>query len=208
MASGRYILRTRGGYLLSEVVSALQKSIRRGLLDEAAYWAVEMDLSGYSEYLWRRLRIITSEDIGPANPSLPATIGALYQWWQAAKSKPTGGAELFIMQAVLLLCRSEKTRVVDHLTAVAYLGHDDELRDVPEYALDKHTERGREMGRGLDHFFEEAAKVAPEAEDPDKAWLEREERELLRRGRKVPPRALPIREVARSAQLPLDGGER
>lgn len=149
MPHRRFILRTRNGYLLSEVVSALQKAIRRGELDEAAYWASELDLSGYSEYLWRRLRIICSEDVGPANPHLPATVNALHQWWQGAKSRAGGGAELFIVHAVLLLCRSPKTRVVDHLTAVAYLGHDEQHLEIPDHALDMHTERGREMGRKL-----------------------------------------------------------
>jgi replication-associated recombination protein RarA len=204
LPSRRFILRTRGGYLLSEVVSALQKSIRRGLLDDSAYWAVELDLSGYSEYLWRRLRIITSEDVGPANPHLPATVNALYGWWQAAKAKRGSGAELFLMHALLLLCRSPKTRVVDHLTAVAYLGHDDELWDIPDYALDKHTERGREMGRGYDHFFETAARVSPEAPDPDKDRLEPLERELLDRGRRMPPRSHPVRIDADQPALPLE----
>jgi replication-associated recombination protein RarA len=36
-----------GGYLLGEVASALQKSIRRGDEDGALFWSTELDLSGY-----------------------------------------------------------------------------------------------------------------------------------------------------------------
>jgi replication-associated recombination protein RarA len=200
----RFILRTRGGYLLSEVVSALQKEIRRGQLDNAVYWSAELDLSGYGEYLWRRLRIITSEDVGPAWPDGPAVIDALYSWWQKHKSKRGGSPELFIVHAVILLCRSEKTRLVDHVLTAHYVGHDDELRrEIPDYALDMHTARGREMGRGLDHFFDEGARVHPEAEDPDKAHYEALERDLLRKGRKPASRVRSAKD-GDQASLPME----
>ena len=57
-------LHSIGGYKLGEVASALQKSIRRGDEPQALFWSTELDLSGYTEYAWKRLRIITSEDIG------------------------------------------------------------------------------------------------------------------------------------------------
>jgi hypothetical protein len=31
--------------------------------------------------------------------------------------------------------------------------------EVPDYALDKHTPRGRNMKRGVEHFWQEGAKV-------------------------------------------------
>ncbi len=34
--------------------------------------------------------------------------------------------------------------------------------EVPDIALDKHTRRGQEMGRGSKHFFEEGTKVIPQ----------------------------------------------
>jgi len=33
---------------------------------------------------------------------------------------------------------------------------------VPDWALDKHTARGKAMGRGADFFFDESAKLANE----------------------------------------------
>jgi hypothetical protein len=41
---------TVNGHLLPEVVSALQKCIRRGLVDDALFRAVDMYLTGYDEY--------------------------------------------------------------------------------------------------------------------------------------------------------------
>lgn len=36
--------------------------------------------------------------------------------------------------------------------------------DVPDFALDKHTTRGMEMGRDSFHFLNEASKVVPQME--------------------------------------------
>ncbi len=44
----------RFGYELPEVVSAIQKAIRRGKEKEAMFWALEM-CPHYEGYLWRRL---------------------------------------------------------------------------------------------------------------------------------------------------------
>src|SRR4051794_35659972 len=53
---------TSRGYDAREVVSALQKSIRRSDPDAALYWGVELARSGYGAWLWKRLRIIAVED--------------------------------------------------------------------------------------------------------------------------------------------------
>ena len=60
--------------------------------------------------------------------------------------------------------------------------------DIPDWALDKHTKRGKALGRGLDHFRNEGAKLAPEAQkDPYedeayRAWQIQETREQLEKG--------------------------
>ncbi|WP_074818989.1 MULTISPECIES: hypothetical protein [Bradyrhizobium] len=40
--------------------------------------------------------------------------------------------------------------------------------EIPDYALDMHTMKGKAMGRGLDHFRKEGAKLVlpPTADDP------------------------------------------
>jgi hypothetical protein len=44
---------------------------------------------------------------------------------------------------------------------------------IPDYALDVHTARGQEMGRGRRHFFEQAAQLAPELPDRDPTYRDR-----------------------------------
>jgi replication-associated recombination protein RarA len=152
----RFNVTTRSGHPLGEVASAFQKSIRRGLADEALHWGVELDVSNFGEYAWKRLRIIASEDVGLAEPYLPATIFALYQNWLDQRKKRDlkhGPERLFLVHAILLLVRAKKSRIVDHALITYYGNH--ERRDIPDYALDKHTGAGRRLGRGVAHFFDE-----------------------------------------------------
>jgi replication-associated recombination protein RarA len=178
MAERRDIPPTKRGYDLFEVASALQKAIRRSQPDEAAYWTAELDLSGYGEYAWKRLRIIASEDIGLAEPLLPAVLDGLYTTWTALRKKKEAAQpeRLQLMHAALLCAHAHKSRYVDNAAIVHYLGLDDGLvRDIPDHALDKHTLRGKQMGRGMEHFFSEGARLIQpvEREATDDPYAER-----------------------------------
>src|ERR1017187_10937004 len=76
-------LKTASGYLNSECTSAMQKCIRRGLEEEALFWATELDQAGYGAYVWKRLQIIASEDIGLADSNVCIQVRALYEDWVA-----------------------------------------------------------------------------------------------------------------------------
>ena len=65
---------TPGGYRVDEVTSALQKEIRRGREREALHWATELAVAGYTNYCWKRLRIIASEDVGLGEPMMAVLI--------------------------------------------------------------------------------------------------------------------------------------
>lgn len=157
----KYQLKTNKGYDLFEVASALQKSIRRGLEEEAMYWAVELYNSGYTEYLWKRLKIISSEDIGLAEPYISTNIQSLYSMYvdQAKKTKANDDKNaperLFLTHAVFMLSRAFKSRLIDWALIHFWNTHDFVAKDIPDFALDKHNERGRKLGRKWKHFFEE-----------------------------------------------------
>ena len=68
-----------GDYPLDEVVSALQKEIRRGSQEHAFYWASTMVEFGYEEYMWRRLMVILGEDIGHCDRTVAPFVIAMYQ---------------------------------------------------------------------------------------------------------------------------------
>jgi hypothetical protein len=161
---------TPGGYRCDEVASALQKSIRRGLEREALHRASELELGGWGRYVWKRLTIMVSEDVGLAEPHLPATIWALYENWleESKRSKEeryAGFRRIFLVHAVVLLARARKSRLLDHALVVVYAG-ERPSPPVPDFALDRHTQAGRRKGRGYRHFVEEGSKLANEGRRP------------------------------------------
>ncbi|MDD5306029.1 MAG: hypothetical protein PHU25_01790 [Deltaproteobacteria bacterium] len=161
-----------GEYPLDEVVSALQKDIRRGKEKEAFYWAKIMIASGYDNYLWRRLMVIAAEDIGFHDKSVLPFVVACFQGNTIAmeKSKDSKTDSNFIANAVLAMCRATKTReACDFDNMVSDMIAKGTMKlEVPEYAVDMHTKRGREQGKYIgdrgDAFFEtEGRKLFPEA---------------------------------------------
>ena len=161
---------TRNGYNYYDVVSAFQKAIRRGEEELAVQWAIELETYN-THLLWKRLEIIASEDIGPANDMMAILVGNLrYKYDSAVKGK-SQAYRLYLIHAVLSLCRSEKSREVDEMICIYYpkMGVGADLPKIPDYAYDMHTLKGKRMNRGLEHFYQESAKIAPVSEE----WKER-----------------------------------
>jgi hypothetical protein len=148
---------SKGGYPMDEVTSALQKSIRRGQEFEAGYWALELIDSGHWKYLMDRLQTIACEDIGLANPMAVLTVSAVRQGIEtkladaAKKGKVWMGApKEQIGFLILYLCRSCKSRQADdYIWYVQRKRKEGTRLDIPEYAIDKHTTRGREIIRQI-----------------------------------------------------------
>jgi replication-associated recombination protein RarA len=161
-------LLTRQGHELDVAASALQKSIRRSAEDDAVYWAVEIAEGGYPAYAWRRLKVITSEDVGLGWTEGPAVIDALHRTWLDQRKERGDGHRLALVHAVILLARAKKSRLVGNACVWAVEGDPDELhREPPDVALDRHTKTGRARGRGMAHFLDEAALLA----DPESGEL-------------------------------------
>jgi replication-associated recombination protein RarA len=145
---------TIGGYEFYEVMSAWQKAVRRGDEKMALYWSHELFLSNYASHLWSRLRVMASEDVGPTDSGVATLVRALYENWEQEKDNP-----LYQTHAVLALVRAPKSRLVDHATICAKLTIENKLShpSIPDYALDKHTDKGRNMGRWWKFFREVGA---------------------------------------------------
>lgn len=155
---------TKHGYDHYELLSALQKSIRRGMDYEAVHFAFELEEFN-STMLWNRLKIIACEDVGPANPVMPLLIDLLQRQYLAEKSKLAESApQLFLANAVVCLCRSQKSRITDDLlNIVNYERAENKFLPIPDFALDMHTKQGKAMGRGVEYFFTEGNRLENEA---------------------------------------------
>jgi replication-associated recombination protein RarA len=159
-----------------EIISALQKEIRRGHTENAALLAYEMLITSpeLEAYLWQRLQVISVEDVGYGNLQAPILIETLFQMHQRLP-RPRGDRYLFAIHAVRVLCQSQKERGSDDLLNwISRAVADQGVRpEIPDYALDMHTRRGQEMGRDYAHFLHEASRVAPELPDADTTYRDR-----------------------------------
>lgn len=159
-------IKTRNNLPGDEVISALQKSIRRGREKAACEFAYEMYITSpqFEEKLWRRLLAISVEDIGMGNPLAAIMVNNLYMMRKEFQYNESDRA-MFFIHAIRYLCGSEKDRSSDLLKNIVIksfaMGY---VPEIPDIALDKHTTRGKEMGRGSEHFLHEASKVVPQAE--------------------------------------------
>jgi replication-associated recombination protein RarA len=159
-----YHLTTRGGFDFYEVASALQKEIRRGQEEAALYWALEL-AGQYDDFLWRRLAIVASEDVGPADNSIAVLIDVLavnYRDVKQASQRPQ--ERIILAHAIIALCRAPKSRIADDLACVVSHQRESEglTREIPDYALDQHTQRGKRQGRGIPHWAEEGCQLTNE----------------------------------------------
>lgn len=168
-------VRTRHDLPGDEVISALQKEIRRGNTENAALLALEMATTSpeMEAKLWQRLLAISVEDIGMGDTQAPILIHTLYQMRQVPGFSD-GERRLFAIHAVRYLCAATKDRSSDEM--VSWLKQESEggrRPAIPDYALDMHTARGQAMGRGHHHFYQEGARVEPELADRDTTYRRR-----------------------------------
>jgi len=168
---GFHKIRTKKGYLLSEMASTLQKSIRRGDTKIAGFSALEMYESGYWRYLWKRLYTISAEDVsGLMTKEIHALFNGFLLQNEKQRSKMAKG-RIFISKAVLLLCKFPKDRDADHIQNLTYDGlfgkgideaeiekyiqdlEASENIEIPKYAFDCHTVAGKKLGKSKFDFF-------------------------------------------------------
>ena len=175
---------TKRGYDLYEVASTLQKSIRRADFKLAGYMAQELFASGYGNYCWKRLLTIGAED---CETFIQKELVALHYSYdfinKGIKAGEPKKGRIFISKAVVMLCKAIKSRETDHLQNFIYdkkIGiNDDELAEnlaesydngeyyaIPDYAYDKHTLRGKKMGKtAIDFFKDEQDALFPMGDD-------------------------------------------
>ena len=163
---------TSTGLPADEVISTLQKSIRRGEVRNAVLCALDLSATSpeLDDYLWDRLHVIAVEDVGFGRPDAIAVITAL----ETGRQRFAAGSHdraLFTIHAVRVLAESPKDRSNDELANLVRTDLADGGRaDIPDHALDMHTRRGQEMGRGIEHFLIEGARVSPELDSRERRW--------------------------------------
>ena len=166
-----YQMITPKGHNFYDMSSMLQKSIRRGKIELAAYAANELKTK-WRNYLWKRLLVISAEDCYGV---ITKEIIALKMTDDATGKKE----DIFISKALVLLCQAKKNRDACYL-ACNYMNMDDtipedqiehvdldteeRLKDyeIPKWVFDVHTLKGKIAGKTInDMIIEEQAALQP-----------------------------------------------
>jgi replication-associated recombination protein RarA len=163
---------TRNGLPAMACVSAMQKSIRRGMEREAMEFAVELmqTSKAFHSMVCNRLEVICHEDLDTlAAPWVVPFVATALAQSRERYSRKLGEARLMVGNAIRMMCRSPKSRAGCHFAAAIGLRSSLEnfVPAMPDWANDQHTLAGRKLGRGLDHFRKEGAKLVPEPTAPD-----------------------------------------
>lgn len=77
-----------------------------------------------------------------------------------ARAYQTKRSLLFVSHAILSLCRSQKSRIVDDFI---YAVQKMPKMPIPDYAIDMHTKQGRLLGRDLKNFLTVGCKLENES---------------------------------------------
>ena len=162
-------IKTRNGIPGDEIISMLQKSIRRGLEHNALCAAYEMYITSphFEDKMWRRLLSISVEDIGFGDVYAPELIYTLNNMRKEFLYQD-GDRPMFFIHAIRYLCRQKKERSSDNVKnmVIKDFAHGRTV-EVPDYAYDVHTVKGRAMGRDEMQFLTEASRVIPQLEGED-----------------------------------------
>ena len=156
-------LKTPHGHKLATMRSMLQKAIRRGKIEDAAYAAHEM-YYWYTEYTWKTLLIVSAEDCYGV---ITQEILALYQTAKMLreKDKKHDFYEIFVSKAIVILCNAKHNRDADLVACNLFNDNLDskinikdwddkpKMEEIPEYVFDCHTKEGRMAGKKKEDFF-------------------------------------------------------
>jgi replication-associated recombination protein RarA len=142
---------TKSGLPAMACVSAMQKSIRRGLEREAMEFAVELmhTSKAFHSMVCNRLEVICHEDLDTsAAPHVFPFVAASLAASRERYGKSIGEARLMVGNAIRMMARAPKSRAGCHFGAA--IGLRSSLEEfaptIPDWANDQHTLAGKNWG--------------------------------------------------------------
>lgn len=164
--------KTPDGTLVDVARSAAQKAVRDGDEQAGIYWIKQLYLA--DRKVWKALSIFAIEEIGIADLSVKTHVLELEKLAEACKDERNSDL-LHVITAMTICCRAKKCRAADD-AAIWYNEHPtftmptpEEVKnlaktDLPQPTIDdkvfdRHTTKGRKMGRGMEHFKAEGAQL-------------------------------------------------
>lgn len=164
--------KTPDGTLVDIARSAAQKAVRAGDEQAGIYWIKQLYLADRN--VWKALSIFAVEEIGIADLSVKTHVLELEKLAGDCKDERDSDL-LHVITAMTICCRAKKCRAADD-AAIWYNEHPTFTMPTPEEVtnlaktdlqrptiddkvFDRHTTKGRKMGRGMEHFKAEGAQL-------------------------------------------------
>jgi len=190
---------TKGGFRRDVISSLLQKAVRRGDEEVAAWCSWEMQRSGHGPNLWSRLALFVVEELRAGSHAI--LLMDRYHDRLEDESSTEWKAKLLAIHAALTAARADSTREATMLNgyfdrlakerARAETDEDHEMMYEPvvdpedlepggkyDVALCKHTRPGSWANRGWRHFQVHGARCSDQSE-----WIQKRWRRALRMDR-------------------------
>ena len=146
----RAVLYDKSGDIHYDVISAFIKSVRGSDPDSSLYWMAKMIAGGEDpKYIFRRMLVLASEDVGLADPN------ALVQVMNAAQAFDYVGmpeGRYHLAQACLYLATAPKSNSTMALFKALEQVKKDETRDVPNHLKDSSRD-GEGLGHGKGYVY-------------------------------------------------------
>jgi len=177
---------TADGTVVDIARSAAQKAVRDGDEAKGSYWMRQLYFVGYD--VWKALIIFAVEDVGIGDLSVRDHVLGLMQAADRCKPKDhrpdlkcikdackNHPDLLCVIEAMQICCRAQKCRAADEAAIwyrenptykpptpeeTAALNSDDlPPPTIDDKVFDRHTTKGRKIGRGMEHFKAEGAQL-------------------------------------------------
>ena len=132
------------------------------------------DLEGAGQYNWaaNRVLITSQEDVGLAGMDTAVYVAITMELATKWHKGNNEAWRIAVGNVIRALARAKKSREGDHFqAAVQERMKVGDVEEMPDYAIDNHTSKGKRMGRGVDFFLKEGARLQPPA-GPDEYEVE------------------------------------
>src|SRR5690606_19107482 len=113
-------------------------------------------------WAWLHLRTHCVEDIGPANPNSILIISELERsYFDLAAGSERRYLTGFWAVRFLSSCLKDRSNDEHYAKMIIELRENETIPSIPDNAYDFHITKGKEMGRGMTHFFKDATQLSP-----------------------------------------------
>ncbi|MBU1849268.1 MAG: hypothetical protein KKH40_00930, partial [Nanoarchaeota archaeon] len=145
-------LQTISGYSADQVISALQKEIRRGNFENACFFCMELLDSGniFINKFWERMSVIVVEDVSDVHAI--NTVRNLKETYFDLENSKKWDKDMQAIKAVQILCEAKKDRIVSEIYDYMKIKRKEGLKiKIPKYAIDMHTKQGKKEKKDYLH---------------------------------------------------------